>query len=56
MKTVINITSVSFAVIQSLREGCWADVKDKLAADGRGLTQMGQKSKIYPRVSACISG
>jgi hypothetical protein len=23
-----------------------------LAADGRGLTQMGQKSEIYPRVSA----
>ena len=32
MKTVINITSASFAVIQLLREGCWVDVKDKLAA------------------------
>ena len=52
MKTVINITGASFAVIQSLREGCWVDVKDKLAADGRRLTQMGQRSKIYPRVFA----
>jgi hypothetical protein len=34
---------------------CNSDIsgkKDKLAADGRGLTQMGQKNKIYPRVAA----
>jgi hypothetical protein len=35
VKTVINITSASFAVIQSLREGCWVDVKDKLTAEIR---------------------
>jgi len=35
VKTVINITSVSFAVIQSLREERWVDVKDKLTAEIR---------------------